>query len=115
MRVQRVMLEPLEAQVQEVVEGVAALQGLVGAVERVEVQEVQGSARPCHVPLGMEAVVAGAQEPLMMAPLRAAQFRQVHNPYHLETFLQLEVVGEIPLTTTYQLLATVLKVGVVFV
>lgn len=109
------MPEPLEAQVQEVVEGVAALQGLVGAVERVEVQEVQGLLNLFLMGfLGLQAVVAVAQEQLMMAPLRAAQFRQVHNPYHLETFLQLEAVEEIHLTTAYQLLATVLKVRLVF-
>ena len=116
MRVQPEMLEPLEAQVQEVVEGRAALQGLVGAVELVEVQEVQGLLNLFLMGLlGLEEAVAVAQEPPMMAPLRAAQFRQVHNLYHLETFLQLEVVGGIPLTTMYQLLATALNMAFVFV
>ena len=100
------MPETLEAQAQGVVEEVAALQGLVGAVERVEVQEAQGSTSPFLMGLlGLQAVVAAAQEPLMMAPLRAAQWRQgLVQWWHLQTFLQLEVVGEIHLTTTYQLL-----------
>jgi hypothetical protein len=116
MRVQPEMLEPLEAQVQEVVEGRAALQGLVGAVELVEVQEVQGLLNLFLMGLlGLEEAVAVAQEPPMMAPLRAAQFRQAHNLYHPEMFLQLEAVGGIPLTTTCQLLETVLKLRFVFV
>lgn len=116
MRVQPEMLEPLEAQVQEVVEGAAALRGPAAAAVLVEAQEVQGLLNLFLMGfLDSQEAVEVAQEPPMMAPLRAAQFRQVHNLYHLETFLQLEVVGGIPLTTMYQLLETVLKLRFVFV
>jgi hypothetical protein len=117
MRVPPEMPETLEAQAQEAVEELAALQGLVGAEERVEAQEVQGSTSPFLMGiLGLQAVVAVAQEPLMMAPLRAAQWCQgLLQRGHLQTFLQLEAVGEIHLTTTYQQTPIVLRMRLVIV